>query len=67
MGIISVPFLDSGLSSALCVIAYEFFRQRGPLINVRRRAIARALNYFGPMILQKQGNSREENTESNAS
>ncbi len=65
--IISVQFLDSSLSSVLCVIVYVFFRQGGALINEQSGAIVRALNYFGPVVFQKQGSNREENTESNAS
>lgn len=51
----------------LCVIVNVFFRQGGALINVQSGAIVRAINYFGPMVFQKQGSSRGENTESNAS
>lgn len=65
--IISAPFLESGLSSVLCVIVNVFLRRGGALMNVQSGAILRAINYFGPMVFQKQGSSREENTESNAS
>lgn len=60
-------FLDSSLSWVLCVIVYVFFRQGGALINEQSGAIVQALNYFGPVVFQKQGSNREENTESNAS
>lgn len=65
--IISVQFLVRSPSLVLCVIAYAFLRQGGALINEQSGAIVRALNYFSPVVFQKQGSNREENTESNAS
>lgn len=65
--IISAQFLDSSLSLDECVLVHVFHRQRGALINVQSGAIVRALNYFGPVVFQKQGSNREENTDSNAS
>lgn len=65
--IISAQVLESSLSSGLCVIVNVFFRRGGVLMNVQSGAILRAINYFGPTVFQKQGSSREENSESNAS
>lgn len=67
MDINSAQVLESSRSLVLCVIVNVFFRQGGVLMNVQSGAILRAINYFGPMVFQKQGSSREENTESNAS
>ncbi len=65
--ITSAQFLDSSLSLAAHVCVYAFLRQGGALINGQSGAIVRALNYFGPVVFQKQGSNREENTDSNAS